>query len=203
VVERPKLGTIANTRSGRAKRQAPEDRSDSPNVVRPGLRRKLGSACGLTVGLAFTLGFAATAASGPEPGTPASAPRANFFGDPFLQATAGIAACPVPAGPLITMDEMRAQAHGRVDRGTSCYRAGRCRLPNAYLYDKEIVPRVKLAIDADGRFADTSVWITGQRRWVWLEGCVRSQVDAEAIEELVRRIDDVEGVVGELQLLPR
>ena len=67
---------------------------------------------------------------------------------------------------------MQHEAHWRAERGTSCYRSGRCRLPNAYLYDKEIAPRVVKAIDAAGTFADTSVWVEGQRRWVWLKGCV-------------------------------
>ena len=126
--------------------------------------------------------------------------RSNFFGDPFLQVTNGIADCPVPNGPSITVGEMRAQAHLRAERGTSCYLSGRCRLPNAYLYDKEIIPRVKKAIDADGRFARTSVWVEGQRRWVWLKGCVRRKADSVALERLVRGLDDVEAVVNELVL---
>jgi hypothetical protein len=52
---------------------------------------------------------------------------------------------------------MRAESHWRAERGTSCFQSGRCRLPNSYLYDKEIIPRVKKAIDADGRFSETSV----------------------------------------------
>jgi len=129
----------------------------------------------------------------------AEEPRSNVFGDPFVQLTRGLPGCPVPPGPLLTEAEARAQAHGRIERGTSCFRAGRCRLPNSYLYDKEIMPRVQMAVDADGRFErTTSVWATGQRRWVWLQGCVRSDQDSRALEALVRQIDDVEGVVNEL-----
>jgi hypothetical protein len=124
--------------------------------------------------------------------------RANFFNDPFIQITDAIKDCPVPEGPLITRAEMQAQAHGRTERGTSCFQSGRCRLPNSYLYDKEIIPRVKKAVEADGRFADSSVWAEGQRRWVWLKGCVRSAADAHALEQLVRQIEDVENVVNEL-----
>jgi hypothetical protein len=124
--------------------------------------------------------------------------KANYFDDPFLQVTTGISACPVPPGPEITQAEMRAQAHVRAERGTSCYLAGRCRLSNAYLYDKEIIPRVKKTIDADGHFARTSVWVLGQRRWVWLKGCVARKSDAAALEKLVKRIDDVEAVIDEL-----
>jgi len=124
--------------------------------------------------------------------------RANYFDDPFLQVTSAISDCPPQQEPLITQAEMRAQAHVRAERGTSCYLSGRCRLPNAYLYDKEIIPRVKKAILADGRFAETSIWVEGRRRWVWLKGCVRTRADAHALERLVRSIDDVESVINEL-----
>lgn len=140
---------------------------------------------------------AAAAVSAAGDSAPSEA-RANYFNDPFLQVTNGIADCPVPQGPMITKDEMRAQAHSRTERGTSCYLSGRCRLSNSYLYDKEIVPRVKKAILADGRFADTSVWAEGQRRWVWLKGCVGRKDQAEALEALVRSLDDVEAVIDEL-----
>ncbi|WP_394790075.1 BON domain-containing protein [Rhodoferax sp.] len=126
----------------------------------------------------------------------------NYFNDPFLQVTAAIASCPPQAGPRISRAEMQAETHWRAERGTSCYRAGRCRLPNAYLYDAEIIPRARQAILADGRFADTSIWVEGQRRWVWLKGCVRSSDQSLALERLVRNIDDVEAVINELTLLP-
>ena len=126
--------------------------------------------------------------------------RKNYFDDPFVQVTSGLPGCPVPAGPLITIDEMRSVAHGRVERGTSCYRSGRCRLANAYLYDKEIIPRVRQFMLQDDRYADTSVWILGQRRWVYLQGCVASAAQGEALERDVRGIDDVEAVVNQLMV---
>ena len=124
--------------------------------------------------------------------------RANYFDDPFLQVTNAISDCPPQQGPLITQAEMRAESHSRVERGTSCFLSGRCRLPNAYLYDKEIIPRVKKAILADGRFSETSIWVEGQRRWVWLKGCVHTPAERDALEHLVRNIDDVEAVINEL-----
>ena len=127
-------------------------------------------------------------------------PRRNYYDDPFAQATAALPGCPVPEGPLITHAEMQAQAHGRVDRGTTCFRSGRCRLPNSYLYDKEIVPRVRQFIAQDERFADSSVWVLGQRRWVYLQGCVASESQREALERAVRGIDDVEAVIDELMV---
>lgn len=129
--------------------------------------------------------------------------RRNYFDDPFLQVTAALAQCPTQEGSRITRSEMRAEAHYRAERGTSCYQSGRCRLPNAYLYDKEIIPRVKKAILADGRFSDTSIWVEGQRRWVWLKGCVLASEQSIAMEQLVRGIDDVEAVINELLVLDR
>ena len=122
----------------------------------------------------------------------------NFFGDPFVQATLAIPACPVPAGPLSTERERRAEAHWRVERGTSCFRAGRCRLANSYLYDAELVPRVARFIQRSGRFDDTSVWVEGQRRWIWLKGCVRDAKQAAELERAVRGVDDVEAVIPSL-----
>lgn len=134
-------------------------------------------------------------------GTGASAlSRSNVFGDPFVQITGGLPSCPAPEPPGVTEQEAREQAHDRSQRGVSCWLAGRCRLHNAYLYDAEIAPRVVKAIHVDGRFADTSIWAAGQRRWVWLQGCVSSREQAAEAEQLVRRIDDVEGVVNELMV---
>jgi hypothetical protein len=127
-------------------------------------------------------------------------PRTNAFDDPFVQATHAIAACPVAEGPLVTAAEARAQAHGRAERGTTCHHWGRCRLPNAYLYDKEIVPRVVRFITLDDRFANSTIWVLGQRRWVYLKGCVASAEQASALEREVRLIDDVETVVDELMV---
>ena len=130
----------------------------------------------------------------------ADAERANYFDDPFIQVTAGVKECPIPEGPMITKAEMRTEAHLRTERGTRCFQSGQCRLPNSYLYDKEIIPRVKKAIEADGRFGDTSIWAEGRRRWVWLKGCVRTREQSQQIEKLVRRIDDVEAVINELAI---
>jgi BON domain len=146
------------------------------------------------LGVATLLAAAASAADD-IPGE-----RRNWFDDPFIQVTASMPTCPVPDAPLLTEEQMRREAHYRAERGTSCFQAGRCRLPNAYLYDKEIAPRVVKAIHADGRFADTSVWIEGQRRWVWLKGCVARGEQKPALEQLVRAIDDVEAVIDQLQI---
>ncbi|HTT11025.1 MAG TPA: BON domain-containing protein [Burkholderiaceae bacterium] len=126
--------------------------------------------------------------------------RRNFFDDPFIQVSHGLPACPVPAGPQFSAAEAKAEEHARSQRGVSCYMAGRCRLPNAYLYDREIVPRVERAIHADSRFERTSIWAYGQRRWVWLQGCVNSEAESQELERLIRNIDDVEAVINELSI---
>jgi hypothetical protein len=131
---------------------------------------------------------------------PAQEPRRNPFADPFAVVSSGLAGCPKAEAPLYTEAQIRNEAHDRSQRGTSCWLAGRCRLHNAYLYDKEIIPRVVKAVQADGRYADTSVWALGQRRWVWLKGCVSKPEQRDGLERLVRLIDDVEGVINELMV---
>lgn len=130
----------------------------------------------------------------------ADEPRTNVFDDPFVRVTDRLARCPVPEGPLFTEAEARAQSHLRVEKGTTCYQWGRCRLPNAYLYDKEIIPRVATFIRRDERFAESSIWILGQRRWVYLKGCVANEEQSRELEREVRLIDDVEAVINELMV---
>lgn len=128
------------------------------------------------------------------------APRTNAFNDPFVQVTSAIPDCPVPEGPLYTEAEVRELAHVRSQHGGSCHRVGRCRLPNSYLYDAEIIPRVQRYIQLDGRFDDTSVWVLGERRLVTLKGCVQSQAQSEALEKAVWLVDDVMGVINLVQV---
>ena len=130
----------------------------------------------------------------------AQAPRTNAFNDPFVQVTSALPGCPVPEGPLYTEAEVRELAHVRAQHGGSCYRVGRCRLPNSYLYDAEIIPRVRLYLREDGRFDDTSIWVLGERRLVTLMGCVQSAEQARALEKAVELVDDVMGVVNLLQV---
>ena len=138
--------------------------------------------------LAFVAGFAmATAAVAQDAG--------NQFGDPFVQVTSALHGCPVPRGPYITAEQARVQQHVRSQHGTSCHRVGRCRLPNSYLYDKEIIPRVQTYIREDGRFNDTSLWILGERRIVSIYGCVKTKEQAIELERTGTLVDDVMNVV--------
>ena len=126
--------------------------------------------------------------------------RQNYFDDPFLQATSAIRSCPTPQAPLLTQAELREAAHVRAQHGGSCYLSGRCRLPNSYLYDKEIAPRIVQYIRRDGRFDDTSIWVLSQRRVVTLMGCVQSKEQADLLERAVVLVDDVMNVVPQLQV---
>jgi BON domain len=126
--------------------------------------------------------------------------RKNFYNDPFLQVTNALKNCPVPETPQLTEEEIRTESHARAERGTRCYAEGRCRLPNSYLYDQEIIPRVKKLILNDAKLSNTSVWIEGQRRWVYLKGCVNTAQQSRDIERAVRRVDDVEAVINQLMI---
>ncbi|WP_273425124.1 BON domain-containing protein [Curvibacter lanceolatus] len=128
---------------------------------------------------------------------PVGAQQTRHADDPLLQISEGIAGCPVPAIPLETPAQARESAHWRAERGTSCYSSGRCRLPNAYLYDAEIIPRVRQFAQQDQRFSGTSLWVLGQRRWVFVLGCVGSEAQGRAIEQAIQGIDDVEAVIGQ------
>ncbi|MDE2607704.1 MAG: BON domain-containing protein [Burkholderiales bacterium] len=150
-------------------------------------------ACRLAACLAAALAAAAA--------TPALAQeRRNVFDDPFLQVSSALPGCPVPRPPGYTPEEVRQEEHVRAQHGTSCYNSGRCRLPNSYLYDKEIIPRVRQFLQRDGRFGDTSVWVLGQRRIVTLMGCVKTPEQAAQMEQAAQQVDDVMGVVNELMV---
>jgi hypothetical protein len=111
--------------------------------------------------------------------------------DPFAQATDGYAACPAAKPPVLTEQEMRATAHQRVERGTSCCLAGTCECGGAYKRDPEINDRIVAAIRGDKRFRVTSVWVTTTRKFVTLQGCVRTQAQRKTLERLVKRQPDV------------
>jgi len=111
--------------------------------------------------------------------------------DPFVQATSAFAACPAAKPPDLTEHEMRVQAHERAERGTSCCLAGTCECGGAYKRDPEINERVAAAITGDPRFRDTSIWVTTTRKFVTLQGCVRSSAQKRALEVLVKQQSDV------------
>jgi len=120
------------------------------------------------------------------PHVDAQAPQ-SYLLDPFAQATSGHEGCPAPKPPVLDEREMRAQAHSRAERGTSCCLAGTCECGGAYKHDPEINDRVVEAIRADKRFRDTAVWVTTTRGFVTLQGCVPKPALKKALERLVKR----------------
>jgi hypothetical protein len=123
----------------------------------------------------------------------------NPFGDPFLLATSG-RACPTPLGPAYTETERRVEAHSRAERGTSCWLAGLCAEPNAYRYDAANAAAAVAALRADPALADSAIWVTAQRRFVYLEGCVADAAQAARAETVVKALGDVERVIPALAL---
>ena len=98
---------------------------------------------------------------------------------------------------------MRTEAHARAERGFRCFNraAAACRTRTC---------TTRRSSRASGRRSsptaaspETSVWVEGQRRWVTLKGCVRTRAEADALERLVRGIDDVEAVIDELVVKKR
>jgi hypothetical protein len=106
--------------------------------------------------------------------TESPAERRTWFDTPFGPAVVGLAACPRPEGPLITEEEMRQLAHARIERGTSCWLAKKCEDSNAYRRDPEIQRRVIEAVASMPAYARSSVWVTTERGWVTLQGCLES-----------------------------
>jgi len=120
--------------------------------------------------------------------------------DPFAQASTGYAACPAVAPPVLTEEEMRTSAHSRAERGTSCCLAGTCECGGVYKRDPEINARVVDAIKSDSRFRNTSVWVTTTRKFVTLQGCVRSAAQKKALERFVKSLADVQIVFNETKV---
>jgi len=133
--------------------------------------------------MALVMIAVATCASAEEPRT--------YQLDPFTQATGGYPGCPEGKPPVLTEQEMRITAHERAERGTSCCLAGTCECGGAYKHDPEINERVAKAVRESSRFHDTSVWVTTMRKFVTLQGCVRSRAQKSALERLVKGQPDV------------
>ncbi|WP_211461065.1 BON domain-containing protein [Collimonas silvisoli] len=128
-------------------------------------------------------------------------PLKNWFNDPFIQVRSAVADCPPPLGPLVSQEEARKESHWRTERGTTCWLAGKCDKPNSYLYDAPIARSVQAHFAAEPGFArNSSLWLTFQRRFVWVEGCsADSAIDAAALAAFVRAEPDVERVIVNLR----
>lgn len=131
----------------------------------------------------------------------------NHYNDPFIQVTTGIAACPQPRGPFMTEREAQMEAHPRIERGTSCFMAGTCTEPNAYRYDQRIAKAaedaVAKAVRREPRLARSSVWLTVQRRFVFVHGCVAERSQIARWEALIKAVPEVQYVGVDLAMLRR
>jgi hypothetical protein len=126
-------------------------------------------------------------------------PFGNWFNDPFFQVRAGRADCPPPRGPLLHRSQISAEEHSRVERGTSCWLAGQCDKPNAYLYDASIAQGLQERFARSAAFATSALWVTVKRRFVWIEGCADDANVAPALEALARSVPHVELVLVNLR----
>jgi hypothetical protein len=136
----------------------------------------------------------------------ADEPRANRGGDPFMPISSAIAGCPAPLGPFETLQEWNDEAHYRIERGNSCWIAGRCRLSNSYLYDKEIaesVMRRLASLNASTQWREkTSLWLTLQRRFIYVDGCVARDFDRARFISGLGETADVDKVIDRSVVRP-
>jgi hypothetical protein len=127
--------------------------------------------------------------------------RVNRGHDPFFQISNAIAACPTPLGPLETQKEWLDDSHYRIERGNSCWIEGRCRLPNAYLYDAEIaeaVARRLASVNVATHWREQStLWLTLQRRFIYVQGCVAPGFDKQTFLTELAKTADVDRVIDD------
>jgi hypothetical protein len=180
----------------------PPHREDACPGGRPSTARPRGGRVTVTSGRvarAFALaalGALGVAARSQGPAVDES-PR-NWGNDPFLQLRGDDTACPEPRGPRMTASEWRAEAHWRIETGTSCWLAGRCSDANAYRYDAAIAQALFPRLQALPELAGSGVWAYLQRRILFVQGCVADTAQARAIEAAIGR---AAAAVPELQMV--
>lgn len=130
----------------------------------------------------------------------------NRGNDPFLQVSARIAGCPEPAGPRITEAQWRREAHHRIEQGNHCWTEGRCRLSNAFQYDRDIADSLRRRLDTLSAtmpaWRDSSLWITVSGRWLVVQGCIRPGFAIAPFLAALREVADVERVVDQTTATP-
>jgi len=129
--------------------------------------------------------------------------RSNWFNDPFFQIAAQAPRCPVPLGPYLTAAEQRAEAHYRAERGTSCWLAGRCARSNAYAYDQDIARALQTRVGELKPVTGSSLWVTVQRRIVFIEGCVPDRRRVAALQAWAKGVPDVDQVLVNVSTRPK
>lgn len=137
----------------------------------------------------------------------ADEPLSNHGNDPFFSISQGIASCPVPLGPMQTDKEWLANSHNRIEHGNSCWTEGRCRLMNAYYYDKEIAEsvqrRLRYVSTLDLHWKErTTLWLMIQSRVVFVQGCVAPDFNAAKFLSVLAQTADVDRVVDNTTTQP-
>ena len=122
----------------------------------------------------------------------AEEPLQNWFNDPFFQISDAIRNCPVPAGPFTSAADRRAQSHRRAEKGTTCWLAGECDRPKAYLYDQDIAEALRSALRERHPFPNTTLWVTVQGRVVYVEGCVAGPSEVPRVESFIKSVPYVQ-----------
>jgi hypothetical protein len=116
----------------------------------------------------------------------------NWFNDSFFQISSADPACPEPAGPFVNEEAKRAQAHHRSEKGTTCWLAGECDCPKAYLYDADIAAAIQKSLKQIRAFKSSTLWITVQGRVVYIEGCASNRKLVDQLEARIRGIQFVQ-----------
>lgn len=128
--------------------------------------------------------------------------RENRGHDPFIQVSSALPGCTAPPGPFETEQEWLDEAHYRIERGNSCWLAGRCRLSNSYDYDQEIaasVTRRLNALNASFQWREkTTLWLTIQRRFIYVDGCVPRDFDRSHFISALGETADVDKVIDRI-----
>ena len=124
----------------------------------------------------------------------------NLFNDPFEQLSSDIANCPEPVGPRQLESSRGRIAHGRIERGTTCWLAGRCRLPNSYRYDPEIAAALLPRLKASAALKGTSLWVYFWARNVFIQGCADDAQKIQALEAIASDHPDVFTVVPAVRI---
>lgn len=127
----------------------------------------------------------------------------NLFNDPFEQLSHDLPGCPEPVGPRLPESQRSAVAHNRIERGTTCWLAGRCRLPHSADYDPEIAQDLLPRLKASPALRGTSLWVYFWARNVHLQGCATDPAQVDALAAIARDHPDVFTVVPAVRTDPR
>ncbi len=124
----------------------------------------------------------------------------NPFHDPFAQVTHALADCPAASPPTYTHAEMQEVEHHRVERGNSCYLAGKCRYASSYDYDRGIAAGLFPTMGHAPALRHTSIWVLVEGRFVQLFGCVSDKAQIGQAQRLAEGWPDVQAVLPTLMV---